>query len=101
MQELTRGQKGKLGDLGVGDTVEIAIDVSGRSSGSLDISCFGLDSDGKLSDENGLRSSAAVPSRSSGFEWRRSPVGPPCDSFPKMEKSQVCDLGFCRGAEGT
>ncbi len=51
MQELTRGQKGKLGDLGVGDTVEIAIDVSGRSSGSLDISCFGLDSDGKLSDD--------------------------------------------------
>lgn len=51
MQELARGQKGKLGDLGVTDTVEIAIDVSGRSSGSLDVSCFGLDADGKLSDD--------------------------------------------------
>ena len=54
MQELTRGHKGKLSDIGIaeiGDVIDIAIDVAARSAGALDVSCFGVDGDAKLSDD--------------------------------------------------
>jgi tellurite resistance protein TerA len=50
MHALTRGQKAGLADLGLGNRFEIGIDVQ-RTSGSADISCFGLDAAGRLSDD--------------------------------------------------
>jgi len=51
MNELSRGQKGKIADLGAGDVVEIAVDLALRSGQSIDVSCFGLDEAGRLSDD--------------------------------------------------
>ena len=51
MNELTRGQKGKIADLGAGDVVEIALDLVPRGGQSIDVSCFGLDEAGRLSDD--------------------------------------------------
>ncbi len=50
MTIFSRGQKGKLADLGVNApfTVGLELDVAGMS---IDVSCFGLDSADKLSDE--------------------------------------------------
>lgn len=50
MNEFSRGQKGKLADLGVGDAVDVALDlaVGGRA---IDVSCFGLDDAGRLFDD--------------------------------------------------
>ena len=50
MNIFSRGQKGKLADLGVNSpfTVGLDLDVAGMS---VDVSCFGLDSADKLSDE--------------------------------------------------
>lgn len=50
MNTFSRGQKGKLADLGCGAgfTAEVAIEAPGVS---VDVSCFGLDSADKLSDE--------------------------------------------------
>jgi len=50
MHALTRGQKAGLADLGLGNRFEIGIDVQ-PTSGSADISCFGLDAAGRLSDD--------------------------------------------------
>ena len=50
MHALTRGQKAGLADLGLGNRFEVDIDVR-TTSGSADISCFGLDADGRLSDD--------------------------------------------------
>ena len=45
-----RGQKGKLADLGVGSNV--AVNVALQAPGAtIDLSCFGLDAQGKLSDD--------------------------------------------------
>ena len=45
-----RGQKGKLADLGCGSNV--AVDVALQAPGvTIDLSCFGLDAQGKLSDD--------------------------------------------------
>ncbi|MCC7385217.1 MAG: TerD family protein [Deltaproteobacteria bacterium] len=52
MIDLTRGQKGKVADLGGKDVVEVAINIAPRGSQVVDVSCFGLDSDGRLSDDN-------------------------------------------------
>lgn len=50
MQEYSRGQKGKLSDLGI--TGKLAVDVTLLHAGmDLDVSCFGLDAAGKLSDD--------------------------------------------------
>lgn len=51
MQQLTRGQKGKLADLGAGDTIEVVVNPVPRGSQVIDLSCFGLDANGKLSDD--------------------------------------------------
>ena len=50
MNDFARGQKGKLADLGCNSpfTVELDIDAAGMS---VDVSCFGVDSVDKLSDE--------------------------------------------------
>jgi tellurite resistance protein TerA len=50
MQSFARGQKGKLADLGCNSpfTVELDIDAAGLA---VDVSCFGVDSADKLSDE--------------------------------------------------
>ena len=44
----TRGQKGKLSDLGLNGPFTVAVDISGAG---VDVSCFGLDAAGQLSDE--------------------------------------------------
>lgn len=46
----SRGQKGKLADLGVNSPFSVAIDIEAPGM-SLDVSCFGLDSADKLSDD--------------------------------------------------
>ena len=52
MQVYTRGQKGKLQDLGLGARFELAVDAqAGAQAGAVDISCFGLDAGERLSDD--------------------------------------------------
>jgi tellurite resistance protein TerA len=51
MMEFVKGQKAKLSDLGAGSKIEIGIDIAPGSGQSIDVSCFGLDEAGKLSDE--------------------------------------------------
>jgi tellurite resistance protein TerA len=46
----SRGQKGKLADLGVNSPFAIVLDIAGAGM-TLDVSCFGLDAADKLSDE--------------------------------------------------
>ena len=50
MHSLTRGQKARLADLGLGGRFEVGIEVQTRT-GAADISCFGLDADGRLADD--------------------------------------------------
>ena len=50
MNTFSRGQKGKLADLGVGSSFAVDLDVQ-ASGFAVDVSCFGLDSAEKLSDE--------------------------------------------------
>ncbi|MGJ9418866.1 TerD family protein [Massilia sp. CMS3.1] len=50
MNNFARGQKGKLSDLGVGTSFAVDLDVQAPGM-SLDVSCFGLDSADKLSDD--------------------------------------------------
>jgi len=50
MHALTRGQKTKLADLGLGNRFEVGVDVQ-APGGAADISCFGLDADDRLADD--------------------------------------------------
>ncbi len=50
MSTFTRGQKGKLADLGLSDRFPVALDIVAPGM-TVDVSCFGLDADGKLSDD--------------------------------------------------
>jgi tellurite resistance protein TerA len=50
MNTFSRGQKGKLSDLGCGTSFAVVVDVS-SPQGSVDITCFGLDASDKLSDD--------------------------------------------------
>lgn len=50
MNTFSRGQKGKLSDLGCGTSFSVVVDVS-SPQGSVDITCFGLDASDKLSDD--------------------------------------------------
>ncbi len=50
MQAFSRGQKGKLADAGVSGPFQAGITLSAAGL-TLDVSCFGLDSQGKLSDD--------------------------------------------------
>lgn len=49
--EFQRGQKSQLEKLGVGSRFEVGLRVAGPSGADVDVSCFGLDGAGKLSDE--------------------------------------------------
>ena len=50
MNTFTRGQKGKLADLGCPSSFTVSVDM--RAPGAaIDVSCFGLDADDKLSDD--------------------------------------------------
>lgn len=51
MNQLTRGQKGKVADLGGGDAVDVAVNLVPRGSQVIDVSCFGLDAGGRLSND--------------------------------------------------
>ncbi|CDG84487.1 TerD family protein [Janthinobacterium agaricidamnosum] len=50
MTNFTRGQKGKLADLGLNGPFQVTLEIA---SGAMetDVSCFGLDAGGKLSDD--------------------------------------------------
>ncbi|MDB5963033.1 MAG: tellurium resistance protein [Massilia sp.] len=50
MNTFSRGQKGKLSDLGCTSPFTVAVDVKAPGA-SIDVSCFGLDANDKLSDE--------------------------------------------------
>ena len=50
MNIFSRGQKGKLADLGVNSPFEVVVDIAGAGM-TVDVSCFGLDASDKLSDE--------------------------------------------------
>ena len=50
MNSFTRGQKGKLADLGVTSPLTIELDINAAGM-ALDVSCFGLDGAEQLSDE--------------------------------------------------
>lgn len=50
MTNFTRGQKGKLAELGLADSFPVALDIAAGTL-EVDVSCFGLDAGGQLSDE--------------------------------------------------
>ncbi|MEJ7804648.1 MAG: TerD family protein, partial [Telluria sp.] len=50
MNIFSRGQKGKLADLGLSSPFPIVVDIAGAGM-TVDVSCFGLDASDKLSDE--------------------------------------------------
>ncbi|MCA1247360.1 TerD family protein [Massilia sp. MS-15] len=50
MNLFSRGQKGKLADLGCGSAFTVELDIAAPGM-SVDVSCFGLDAADKLSDE--------------------------------------------------
>ncbi|MDB5935340.1 MAG: tellurium resistance protein [Massilia sp.] len=50
MNEFTRGQKGKLADLGCNSPFNVDLDISAAGM-AVDVSCFGVDANDKLSDE--------------------------------------------------
>lgn len=50
MTTYSRGQKGKLADLGTGHAFNVDIDIAANGA-SVDVSCFGLDAGDKLSDD--------------------------------------------------
>ncbi|MBL8618026.1 MAG: TerD family protein [Deltaproteobacteria bacterium] len=54
MTELVRGQKMKLSDLTGARRLEIGLQLQPGAGQTLDVSCFGLDAAGKLSDERYL-----------------------------------------------
>ncbi|MBB5608972.1 MULTISPECIES: TerD family protein [unclassified Janthinobacterium] len=50
MTNFTRGQKGKLADLGLNGPFAVTLDIVSGSM-EVDVSCFGVDAGGKLSDD--------------------------------------------------
>jgi tellurite resistance protein TerA len=50
MTDFTRGQKGKLADMGCTGSFPIVLTLSAKGM-EIDISCFGLDAKGALSDD--------------------------------------------------
>src|SRR5688500_9724454 len=51
MMQLARGQKAKISDVGGANSIEVAIHLASRGAQTFDVSCFGLDSDGRLSND--------------------------------------------------
>ncbi|WP_306395221.1 TerD family protein [Telluria beijingensis] len=50
MTTYSRGQKGKLSDLGTGHVFNVDVEIAANGA-SVDVSCFGLDANDKLSDD--------------------------------------------------
>jgi tellurite resistance protein TerA len=50
MSQFNRGQKGKLADLGLGDAFAATLQIAAGAI-DVDVSCFGLDAGGQLSDD--------------------------------------------------
>jgi tellurite resistance protein TerA len=50
MNNFTRGQKGKLAELGLGTAFPVTLEIAAGAL-EVDVSCFGLDANGQLSDE--------------------------------------------------
>ena len=50
MSTFNRGQKGKLTDLGLNEKFQVTLEIAAPGM-AVDVSCFGLDAAGKLSDE--------------------------------------------------
>ncbi|MEM8513184.1 tellurite resistance protein TerA [Massilia sp. MP_M2] len=50
MNQFSRGQKGKLADLGSGHIFNVDVEIAANGT-SVDVSCFGLDANDKLSDD--------------------------------------------------
>jgi tellurite resistance protein TerA len=50
MNTFSRGQKGKLADLGVGTSFPVEVDINAAGV-AVDVSCFGLDANDRLADE--------------------------------------------------
>jgi len=50
MTTFGRGQKGKLADLGIGHVFDVDVEIAANGA-SVDVSCFGLDANDKLSDD--------------------------------------------------
>ena len=50
MTDFLKGQKGKLADLGCGHAFNVDVDIAANGA-SVDVSCFGLDANDKLSDD--------------------------------------------------
>lgn len=50
MTTYSRGQKGKLADLGTGHVFNVDVEIAANGA-SVDVSCFGLDASDKLSDD--------------------------------------------------
>ena len=51
MKQFARGQKSKLADLTPATDLTVGLHLEGSGSPSFDISCFGVDANGKLSDD--------------------------------------------------
>jgi tellurite resistance protein TerA len=51
MNQFSRGQKGKLSDLGLSGPFNATLTLAAPGIGAVDVSCFGLDASGKLSDD--------------------------------------------------
>jgi tellurite resistance protein TerA len=51
MKEFARGQKSKIQDLTTSTDLTVSLDAQASGSPEFDISCFGVDADGKLSDD--------------------------------------------------
>lgn len=54
MKQFTRGQKTKLSDIGIGNILRVYMENTVPKGLTIDYSCFGLDKDGKLSDDRYL-----------------------------------------------
>ncbi|MBC7860280.1 MAG: TerD family protein [Burkholderiaceae bacterium] len=50
MNNFTRGQKGKLAELGLGTAFPVTLEIAAGAL-EIDVSCFGLDASGRLSDD--------------------------------------------------
>ncbi len=51
MKQFSRGQKSKLADLTPATDITVGLDLQASGSPTFDISCFGVDAEGKLSDD--------------------------------------------------
>jgi len=68
MTNFTRGQKGKLADLGLNGPFAVTFDIVSGSM-EVDVSCFGVDAAGKLSDDRYMVSSTRKARRTTPSRW--------------------------------